>query len=95
MTHYVMRPADDPERYPGFQPDFSVEVGLADDASALVDHLDVKLTAGQTSDAVKTSIVELISGMTVEGDDMDEDRKKRVQTAILMMMASGAYAVQN
>lgn len=95
LTHYIMRPADDPDRYPGFQPDFTTEIGLANDAATLVDHLNVKLTAGQLSVATKAEIVDVVSTLTVDGDDAEEERRKRVQTAILMIVTSGAYAVQN
>lgn len=95
LTHYIMRPADDPDRYPGFQPDFTTEIGLADDVKALVAHLNVKLTAGQLSDVAKADIIDVVSTLIIDGDDAAEDRRKRVQTAILMMTASAAFAVQN
>lgn len=95
LTHYIMRPADDPARYPGFQPNFTTEIGLADDIEALVEHLSVKLTAGQLSDATKADIVDVVSTLIVDGDDADEERRKRVQTAILMIVTSGAFTVQN
>lgn len=95
IAHYIMSRADNPESHPGFEPVFVNEINLADDVEALVDHLNVKLTAGQLSDAVKAEIIDVVSGMTIAGDDMDVDRRKRVQTAILMITASGAYSVQN
>ncbi len=95
LTHYIMRPADDPARFPGFQPNFTTEIGLADDVDALVDHLNIKLTAGQLSDVTKADIVDIVSTLIVDGDDAAEERRKRVQTAILMIVTSGAFAVQN
>ncbi len=95
ISHYIMRRADDPDNFPGFTPDFSAEINLADDVSALVDHLDVKLTAGQLSEAAKADIIDVVSTLNVDGDDADVERRKRAQTAILMVMASGAYAAQN
>ncbi len=95
ISHYVLRPADDPVNHPGFQPDFTAEIQLADDPDALVEHLDVKLTAGQLSDAAKADIIDVVSTLIVDGEDADVARRKRAQTAIIMIMASGAYAVQN
>lgn len=95
VSHYIMRRADDPDNYPGFRPDFAAEIALADDVSALVDHLDVKLTAGQLSETAKADIIDVVSTLIVDGDDADVERRKRAQTAILMIMASGAYSAQN
>lgn len=95
ISHYIMRRADDPENNPGFRPDFGPEIALADNAEALVEHLDVKLTAGQLSTSAKADIIDVVSTLNIEGDDLDVDRRKRAQTAILMIMASGAYAAQN
>lgn len=95
ISHYIMKRADDPANNPGFQPDFTTEINLADDVEALIEHLNVKLTAGQLSATAKADITDVISTMKIEGDDLDVDRRKRVQTAILMITASGAYSVQN
>ena len=95
ISHYIMRRADDPDNYPGFRPNFTAEINLADDVEALVDHLNVKMTAGQLSEAAKADIIDVVSTLGVDGDDMDVDRRKRAQTAILMIVASGAYAAQN
>ena len=95
ISHFIMRPADDPENYPRFIPDFQTEIALANDVEALVEHLNVKLTAGQLSDREKADIIDTVSTIIIDGDDADIESRKRVQTAILMIMASGAYAVQN
>ena len=95
MTHYITRPADDPVDNPGFQPDFSYELSIANDAQALIDHLDVKLTAGQLSDATKSEMVDVVSTLDIDADKDAEDRQDRVQIALIMMMSSGAFAVQN
>ena len=95
ISHYIMRRADDPDNFPGFRPDFTAEINLAEDVPALVEHLNVKMTAGQLSEIAKADIIDVVSTLNVEGDDADVDRRKRVQTAILMVVASGAYAAQN
>lgn len=95
ISHFIMRPADDPDNHPRFTPDFQTEIALANDVEALVEHLNVKLTAGQLSDVEKADITDVVSTIIIDGDDTDFESRKRVQTAILMIMASGAYAVQN
>jgi uncharacterized protein (DUF1800 family) len=95
ISHFIMRPADDPDNHPRFTPDFRAEIALVEDVEALVEHLNVKLTAGQLSDVEKADITDVVSTITIDGDDADFESRKRVQTAILMIMASGAYAVQN
>lgn len=95
MTYYITRPADDPVDHPGFRPNFTVEADLADDPQALIDHLDVKLTGGQLSDATKAEMVDIVSTLNIASDREAEDRQDRVQMALIMVMSSGAFAVQN
>ena len=95
ISHFIMRPADDPDNHPRFTPDFQTEIALANDVEGLVEHLNIKLTAGQLSDVEKADITDVVSTIIIDGDDTDFESRKRVQTAILMIMASGAYAVQN
>ncbi len=97
LSHYIFRVVDNPDNFPGFQPNLATEIGLAEDPEGLVEHLNIKMTAGQLSDEVKAEIVDIISTLVVDvtGEDADEERRKRVQTAILMIVSSGAYAVQN
>ena len=95
MSYYIIRPSDDPENFPFFHLNYTAEINLADVVEALVDHLDLKLTAGQLSDSARADIIDVVSTMNVNPDTADEDRRKRVQTAVLMVVASGAYAAQN
>jgi len=95
MTHYIFRVPNDPTTYPRFQPNFTTEANLADTPQALVDHLDIKLTAGQMSDATKAEIVDVVSTLELDPEDLEDTTRARVQTAVLMTIASGAFAVQN
>lgn len=95
MSYYIIRPSDDPENFPFFQLNYTAEINLADDVEALVDHLDLKLTAGQLSESARADIMDVVSTMNINADTAEEDRRKRVQTAVLMVVASGAYAAQN
>jgi len=95
MTIFVVFPIEDPVNFPRFQPDFSAEFALADDPQALVDHLDIKLTAGQLSAATKTEIVEAVTTLEIDPNNSDAESLDRVQLAVIMMMSSGAFSVQN
>ena len=95
LTNYITAPADDPVGNPGFQPDFTRELELADDPQALIDHLDIKLTAGQLSEATKAEMVDVVSTLLIAADEEQTDRQDRVQLALIMMMSSGAFSVQN
>ncbi len=74
-----------------FMPDYSAELILADDAEALVTHLDELLTYSSMSDASRNLIVETISLIPVADD---ESRRTRVHIAIWMVMTSADYLLQ-
>jgi len=78
---------------PGFVPDYSAEIALADDAGALVDHLDTLLSAGNLSSATRDRIVQTIELTPIPQTNGDEARGLRVALAIIMVMTSPDYAV--
>jgi len=76
---------------PDLQPDYSAELALVDDVTALVDRIDRLLTANQLSSATKTTIRDAltsISAATAAG------RNNRVWAAVLLVLASPEYLVQ-
>ena len=75
-----------------FQPDYSEELALADDPAALVDRLDLLLAYGALSEDMRLRIIELLGEITLDPGDM-EDRRDRVDAAILMIMTSSDYIV--
>jgi len=81
----------DPEFFffPVSQPviDFSDELALASDPTALVDRLDLILTYGQMSEGMKQIIVDAVSQL--------EELEFRVQAAMYLFMISPEYVVQN
>ncbi|MEO0690820.1 MAG: DUF1800 family protein [Pseudomonadota bacterium] len=75
--------------------DYSAEVAIADDSAALVDRLDLLLTANQLSSDVRGLIVAAVDAVSIDpGDDEQEDRLRRVHTAVLLTMASTDYLIQ-
>lgn len=79
-----------------FLPDYSDELALADDADALLDHLDLYLTSGNLSPETRSDIFDLLSfiEITGEADPAENGRLDRVQLAIVLIMSSPDYLVQ-
>lgn len=83
-------PKYDGGRAPAFVPDYSLEIALADDPDALLDHLDALLTHGalenDTRERIKEALAEVPTG--------DEARRRvRAQLASFMVMTSPEYIV--
>ncbi|MHA7858492.1 MAG: DUF1800 domain-containing protein [Henriciella sp.] len=79
-----------------FIPDYSDELALAADPAALVDHLDLLLTFGSTTEETKATIVTFLNDIALENpNDPDYDGPfLRVGLGVLMMMTSPDYVVQ-
>ncbi|MEO0606637.1 MAG: DUF1800 domain-containing protein [Pseudomonadota bacterium] len=82
--------------YDTYDPDYSEELALASDPTALVDHLDDLLTAGRMSDEEKADIVDIISTVQIRTNSPENtaaDEEDLVQTAIALVLNSPSYAV--
>jgi len=77
-----------------FQPDYATEFGLANDAAALVDHLDLLLTSETMSAETRARILEALNQVPIDQADPDEGRGLRVFLAVLMAVTSPDYIVQ-
>lgn len=75
----------------GVRSSYLPELALVNDPSALLNRVDLLLTAGQLSEATRTIVLNAISVLPVNDD---EDRRVRVNTAILLVMISADYLVQ-
>ena len=73
---------------------YETELALADDAQALVDHLDLLLTASTLTEPTRDLIIEHIQAAIDNDDGEAEDLRDRVQEAVLLVMASPEYLVQ-
>jgi uncharacterized protein (DUF1800 family) len=79
------------------QLDFSTEMALANNPSALVDRLNLLLMSGQMSTALRDQIITAINGRTIpttNQTNIDNARRDRVFIGILLTMASPDYIVQ-
>jgi uncharacterized protein (DUF1800 family) len=73
------------------QPNYTAELAVAGDAAALVARLNRLLCAGQLSGTTRSLITTTIAGMA---GSSDSDKTKRVQAAVMLVMASPDYLVQ-
>ncbi|MBI3368023.1 MAG: DUF1800 domain-containing protein [Burkholderiales bacterium] len=75
-------------------PDYSREIALAHDASALVDRLSLLLSAGQLSASTRARIVAALSTFPVNINSPERTKRGRVAQALLMTMVCPEYLVQ-
>ncbi|MHA7900634.1 MAG: DUF1800 domain-containing protein [Henriciella sp.] len=99
MTYFVFSFAgndNDPNVAGSFIPDYADELALADDPTALVDHLDLLLAFGSTSDETKATIVTFLEDVALENPNDPDYNGPYLRTAlaVLMMMTSPDYTVQ-
>ncbi|MEQ8300850.1 MAG: DUF1800 family protein [Hyphomonas sp.] len=74
-----------------FTPDYTREIALADDPSALVDYLDLVMTGNTMTAEVKADILEAVTALP---SSSQADLERRVQLAAFMTISSPAYAIQ-
>ncbi len=78
----------------GVVPDYSNEIGMADDPKALVDHLNLLLTGNTLMKKTQDRIVQVLNEIPIYTDTETEDKTARVMVAISMVMTSPGYLVQ-
>ena len=84
------------------QADYSAELALANDVPALVDRVLGKLTYGNASAALRTEIVDAVGRVTIPAlnvggtnqGSVDSAKRTRVNAAILLVLASPEFQVQ-
>jgi uncharacterized protein (DUF1800 family) len=74
------------------QPNYTAEVELAADPTALVDRVNLLLAGGRLSATSKATIVEAVTSIAPTSD---ANRRNRVYTAIYLTMAAPDYILQN
>lgn len=73
---------------------YAEELALVSDPQALLDHLDLVLTAGALGEDTRALIVEFLEAEAASGNDAPEDLRDQVQIAVLLIMSSPDYLVQ-
>jgi uncharacterized protein (DUF1800 family) len=73
---------------------YATEIALAHDAPALLDRLDVLLTAGQLRASTRQLILTALATPVVSTTSSDSAKLNRIAAAIFLIMASPDYLVQ-
>ena len=92
LTVYALgrSPKVDPQLPPAFVPDYSVALGLASEAPALLDYLDLLLTHGKLFQETRERITAALDEISPASE---AGLLARVQLAIIMVMTSPEYIV--
>jgi len=77
-----------------FLPSYAAEIAIAEDANALVDRLNLVMTANTMTPETRTRIVNAVNSVSIRPDRVGEDRRNRVNLAMLMIVLSSEYTVQ-
>jgi len=80
--------------YQDIKPDLQYELSLASDPLALLDHLDLVLTAGQLSEFTRATVYDVINNIRVPGTDPGAALLQRARQAIVLIMCSNDYVTQ-
>jgi len=94
MTDYVFdrTPSGGTE---SFTPNYNAQLALADTPQALVDNLALLLTGNRMSTITRSEIINTLNATPIRQGSEDDDRLRRVEVAVIMALASPAYAVIN
>ena len=77
-----------------FDLDWAPLYAMADDPEALLDRLDVMLTAGRMEPETRQRIADALALAVIDDQDTDRDRRFRTELALLMVVTSPEFAVQ-
>jgi uncharacterized protein (DUF1800 family) len=76
------------------EPDYSAEMAIANDSTALVDRIDLLLCGSQLSQANKDRIKQAVDSITLPATNDADARFNRVAAAIMLTMVSPQYLIQ-
>lgn len=93
ITDFILDRTGSSTGPPTFVPDYSGEMAIANDPPMLVARLDTLLTGGQMTDAERSAIEAAVSSIEIIESSAADDRRKRVQVAILMVMGTASYGI--
>lgn len=77
-----------------FLPSYGPEIALADRPDALIDRLNLLLTGAALSPENRTAILAAVNAISIRSDHEGEDRRNRVNLAMLMIVLSPEFTVQ-
>ncbi len=79
---------------PNREPDYSAEMLIANDSTALINRIDLVLTGGQLSQANKDRVKQAVDSITLPMTNDGDARFNRVAAAIVLTMVSPQYLIQ-
>lgn len=74
--------------------DFSAEIAIAHDSTALLDRLDLLLTGKQLSASVRDTIRSAMEDVAVTASSTNAEKLRRVQIGVALILASTDYLIQ-
>jgi uncharacterized protein (DUF1800 family) len=77
-----------------FWPGYPRQLQLADNADALVDLLNLTMTGGGMTAETRANIIAGVNSIQIRAESAPQDRRRRVNAAILMTVLSPEYYVQ-
>lgn len=79
---------------PNLEPDYSAEMAIANDSTALVSRIDLLLSGSQLSQTNKDRIKQAVDSITLPATNDTDARFNRVAAAIMLTMVSPQYLIQ-
>ncbi|MFN0024082.1 MAG: DUF1800 family protein [Parvularculaceae bacterium] len=77
-----------------FRPGYSAELALADNPAALVDRLNLVMMAGAIEPATRDNMIAAITSVPLRAASEPQDRRRRVNAAMLLAVLSSEYYTQ-
>ncbi|MDZ7628175.1 MAG: DUF1800 domain-containing protein [Parvularculaceae bacterium] len=93
-ANFMMSRIEEADALETYRPGYSRELSLADNPAALVDHLNLVMTAGAMQPSTRDAIVTAVTGVPLRAGSEPQDRRRRVNAAMLMTVLSSEYYTQ-
>jgi uncharacterized protein (DUF1800 family) len=94
FANYMHQRIEESDAQQTFRPGYAPELSLADNADALVDRLNLIMTAGAMTTETRANIIAAVNSIQIRPDSAPQDRRRRVNAAMLMVVLSSEYFVQ-
>lgn len=93
-ANFMMDRIEESDALQTYRPAYTRELALADNPAALVDHLNLVMTAGAMQPSTRDAIIAAVSGVPFRAASEAQDRRRRVNAAMLMTVLSPEYYTQ-
>ncbi|HBK91776.1 MAG TPA: DUF1800 domain-containing protein [Parvularcula sp.] len=93
-ANFMMDRIEEADALQTYRPGYSRELSLADNPPALVDRLNLVMTAGAMEPTTRDAIIAAVNGVPLRAGSEPQDRRRRVNAAMLMTVLSPEYYTQ-